>query len=273
MWFPGSLLSKPIGQYKRPGIYRAKRRPSGASHLFLFDGPNSEWQYNEVYTGKPLVRGDLNTSPIEGRPGGAGWNWGSGTTSLASLVGNPANTCSMEALAYCDGLPGSLFTMNFGTSSSVTFDRMLFVQSDGKAGFYIYDGAAKTAVSPSAVVAAGGLCHFGGTSSGSQIKFYFNGRLLATTSTSNGGYAGYGGSAYLYFGNHGGPGGVTLGTGPFHLIMAQYSNACWTDGEMLARAQAPFRDVYNSEDWGRSFIVGSASPGTPPGAQAAVSMM
>lgn len=262
MWFPGTNFPKPSGIVKRPGIYRARSRPRGATTCFAVDGCSTYGQ-NEIYTGK-LATGSGTAFASTPCPGG----WGPVQGAFAIPASKPAQ-CSVEAVIFTDNLQGPICCINEGTSASGTYDRMLFLDNGanlGKPVFQIYDGATKLATSPTAL-AVNTLHHLCGTSDGTNIRIYVDGQLMATTATSNGGYTGFTNPCFQYAFNHNAPNAGASFTG--HVLFMQFATVAWSASEVRARAQAPYGHLYQASD----YLLSTMAAGKQASLQSAVSVI
>jgi hypothetical protein len=125
--------------------------------------------------------------------GSAKFNQGANT---AGYVGdsNLINTAlvTISAWVYLTSIPAASSQLIAGFTDgllSPTFDKDLYVDTSGKVGFYIYDGAVKTVSSVSAI-STGQWTYVTATADGSNINVYINGGAPVSTAAGNS-YAGY----------------------------------------------------------------------------------
>lgn len=87
--------------------------------------------------------------------------------------GTPASGLGSLVAGFMDGI------------SSPTQDKELYIGTDMKPYFYVYDGAPKTTSAPASALALNTWYHLVGTADGTTIKLYINGVLSGTALAGN----------------------------------------------------------------------------------------
>lgn len=105
--------------------------------------------------------------------------------STANLVNTAVST--LAAWIYITGAPsGKSSIIGFANGyTDATFDKQLYIDTDGKLYFYIFDGAAKTTSAPASSVPLNQWVHVLGVQNGSNMYTYVNGVQVGSVAAGN----------------------------------------------------------------------------------------
>jgi hypothetical protein len=152
-----------------------------------------------------------------------------------------ANTWTGLVLTQTGGAAGggtsAMFTVATAPGSG-TADRSLYANSNNVAAL-LFDGGSKTAIGTSGAVDGTRARVMAAMSDGSSIQAWLDGHQEASTATANGGYTGYGSSAYIVLGyGAGGDGSAMDSDGRISLFL--WWNRALSTAEHRAIADAPY---------------------------------